>query len=278
MSQIEFENYHETSKRYDKTRAPIGIEILLGCFASTPRALTEQRILDAGCGTGNYLHALKEKVNRLHGLELNEGMLAQAQEKFQNDSNVRLDQGSLLEQFPYNDTIFDGIMCNQVLHHLVAESRSEDFPQIRQLIKEAWRVLRPQGVFVINTSSHPQLYDGFWWADLIPEAVGRIAKRFPPVELLVSMLKEVGFRRGGMVVPVDAVLQGENYLEPTGPLNKSFRDGDSTWSLTTNEELERALERVRKMNQESRMAQYLETRENIRKSIGQTTFIFAYKQ
>jgi ubiquinone/menaquinone biosynthesis C-methylase UbiE len=278
MNQVEFENYHETSKRYDKTRTPIGIEILLGCFASTPRALTEQRILDVGCGTGNYLNALKGKIKRLHGLELNEGMLAQAQKKFQNDSNVLLDDGSLLEPLPYNNNIFDGMMCNQVLHHLVEESNQENFPQVRRIMEDAHRVLRSQGVFVINSSSHPQLYDGFWWADLIPEAVGRIAERFPPVELLVSMLKEVGFRRGGMVVPVDAVLQGENYLEPTGPLNKSFRDGDSTWSLATNEELELALERVRKMNQDSSIAQYLETRENLRKKIGQTTFIFAYKE
>jgi hypothetical protein len=82
---------------------------------------------------------------------------------------------------------------------------------------------------------------------------------------------------GGLVVPVDAVLQGENYLDPTGPLHKSFRDGDSTWSLTTPEELERAIERTKTMNQEGSMAMYLDSREILRKNIGQTTFIFAYK-
>ncbi len=277
MNQIEFENYHDTSKAYDNTRIPIGIEIYLGCFASTPRPLLEQNILDGGCGTGNYIQALKEKVGHLYGLELNGGMLAQAREKCQNEANIQLEQGSLLEPLPYHDETFDGMMCNQVLHHLVAASSQEHFEPVHQLIKEAQRVLRPQGVLVFNTNSHQQLYDGFWWADLIPEAVGRIAKRFPPREIMTSMLKEVGFHKIGIVVPVNTVLQGKNYLDPMGPLKKDFRDGDSTWSLATDEELEQAFERVRTMNQEDRMVQYLETRENWRKNIGQTTFLFAYK-
>ncbi|MEN8216971.1 MAG: class I SAM-dependent methyltransferase [Pseudomonadota bacterium] len=277
MNQIEYENYHDTSKAYDNTRIPIGIDIFLGCFASTPRPLLEQNILDGGCGTGNYIQALKEKVGHLYGLELNEGMLAQAREKCQNDANIQLEQGSLLEPLPYHDETFDGMMSNQVLHHLVAASSPENFEPVHKLIKEAQRILRPQGVLVFNTSSHPQLYDGFWWADLIPEAVGKIAKRFPPIEIMTSMLKEVGFHKVGIVVPVDAVLQGENYLDPMGPLKKDFRDGDSTWSLATDEELERAFERVQTLNKKDSMAQYLDTREKLRKNIGQTTFIFAYK-
>ncbi len=275
MSQ--FENYQDTSKRYDQTRTPIGTEILLGCLASTPRPLSEQRILDAGCGTGNYIQALKGKVGNLCGLEFNDGMLAQAQEKFRNDSHVSLEQGSLLERLTYDTNTFDGMMCNQVLHHLVTESDAEDFPPIQALIEEAHRVLRPGGVFVINSCCHKQLFDGFWWADLIPEAMTRMSKRFPTLECLASALKEIGFRIGGLVVPVDAVLQGENYLDPTGPLHKHFRDGDSTWSLATPEELERAIERTKTMNQEGGMARYLEGRETLRKHIGQTTFIFAYK-
>ncbi len=75
MQQLEFENYQETSKKYDSTRIPVGIEVLLGCFASTPRLLSEQTILDGGCGTGNYIAALKGKVSRIYGLEYNPGML-----------------------------------------------------------------------------------------------------------------------------------------------------------------------------------------------------------
>lgn len=277
INTIEYENYHDTSKAYDNTRIPIGIEIFLGCFASTPRPLLEQNILDCGCGTGNYIHSLKEKVGKLYGLELNSSMLVQAREKCKNDVNVHLEQGSLLDDLPYSDDTFDGIMCNQVIHHLVAASGQENFEPVHKVIIEAQRVLRPQGVLVFNTSSPQQLYDGFWWADLIPEAVGRIAKRFPPIEMISSMLKTAGFHQIDIVVPVNAVLQGKNYLDPMGPLKKDFRDGDSTWSLATNQELKQAQTRVQLMNQEGGMMNYLKTRENLRKNIGQTTFIFAYK-
>lgn len=275
VKQLEFENYHETSKSYDTTRVSIGQEILLGCFASTPRPLSEQIILDGGCGTGNYIEALKSKVATIHGLEFNEGMLRQCRQKFQADGNIHLTQGNLLH-LPFEDNSFDGMMCNQVIHHLVTEeNHSDKFLQLYQMMKEAYRVLHPQGVLVLNTCSHKQLLDGFWWADLIPEAMNRVSQHFPPLDIIASMFKEVGFHLRGTIVPVDAVLQGKNYLDEEGPLKKAYRDGDSTWSLATEEELETALERVRKMNADGTMKQYLEKRENLRRHIGQTTFIYA---
>ena len=278
MMGTEYENYQETSENYDITRVPIGTEILLGCFASSPRPLQEQTILDGGCGTGNYIQAFRGKIGSLFGLELNKGMLAQARDKFRDDPNIRLDPGTLVD-LPYEEGTFDGMTCNQVLHHLATEeSDREDFPHVCRMLAEAYRVLRSQGVLVINTSSHRQLRDGFWWADLIPEAVERIARRFPSLDFLITMLAETGFSVEGRIVPLNGVLQGENYLDPKGPLKQSYRDGDSTWSLATREELERALERVRVMNEDSRMAHYLEARERLRQDIGQTTFVFARKK
>ena len=115
----EYENYSVTSHLYDTTRQPIGLEVILGCFAATnTRPLHEQVIFDAGCGTGNYLQAIHDKVGICHGIEINEGMLAQAQSKFGNGSHVKLAHGSLLN-LPYPDDFFDGIMCNQVIHHVL---------------------------------------------------------------------------------------------------------------------------------------------------------------
>lgn len=277
MISVEFENYQETSQSYDQTRVPIGIEILLGCFASTPRSLTEQTILDGGCGTGNYIEALQSKVGYIQGLELNPGMLAKATAKFQHYPHINLTQGSLTK-LPYEDCSFDGIMCNQAIHHLDDPLLTHaNFPELYEMMQEAYRVLRPNGVLVFNTCSHQQLRDGFWWAALIPEAMERVAKRYPPLDVMTSMLQTVGFRFGGKVVPVDGILQGENYLDLTGPLHKQYRDGDSTWALATEEELDRAITKVQGMNQDGTMAEYVEKRDNLRKHIGQTTFIFAYK-
>nr|VFK18914.1 MAG: Ubiquinone/menaquinone biosynthesis C-methylase UbiE [Candidatus Kentron sp. LFY] len=277
MKRAEYENYDETFRNYDTTRIPVGLEILLGFFASIPRPLNEQKILDLGCGTGNYIEALKDRIGHLHGLEITEGMLSKARQKLGNHSNISLTQGNLLDPLPYGDNRFDGVMCNQVLHHLVTDSHRQTFSEVRPVIEETHRVLRSPGVLAINTSSHHQLFHGFWWADLIPEAVDRISRRFPPIEFIQSILQKTGFRAAGIVVPIDAVLQAGNYLDPMGPVKKRFRDGDSTWSLATKEELQRACERVRTMNEHHKMEDYMKARERLRANTGQTTFIFAHK-
>ena len=45
------------------------------------RVSQELKLLDVGCGTGNYLNAVHRLLGSCSGLEFNEGMLAQAQAK-----------------------------------------------------------------------------------------------------------------------------------------------------------------------------------------------------
>ena len=78
-------------------------------------------------------------------------------------------------------------------------------------------------------------------------------------------------------VPVDEVLQGEQYLNPEGPLSAAWRAGDSSWSLATEEELAQALDTVTSKLKEGSMAAFLEEREQLRAKIGQTTFVVARK-
>ena len=144
--QTSFENYNETSKSYNQTRTPIGLGSILGCLALNPLPLSEQVILDGGCGTGNYIHALLDKLKYIYGLEVNEGMLSQARQKLETASNVRLDQGSLL-QVPYGDNMFDGLIMNQVIHHLT-DRQTGDLSNIRKLSRHFYQ--RMASSHVIN--------------------------------------------------------------------------------------------------------------------------------
>ncbi|MCK5000779.1 MAG: hypothetical protein KAS23_14655, partial [Anaerohalosphaera sp.] len=79
------------------------------------------------------------------------------------------------------------------------------------------------------------------------------------------------------IVPLHEVLQGQGYLDPEGPLKKTYRDGDSTWSLVSEEQLNAVSERVRTMNEQGTMTAYLEQREELRRDVGQATFVFGSK-
>jgi len=91
--------------------------------------LGEQEVLDTGCGTGNYLQALRPHLGSVAGIDFNEGMLARARTKLGED--VELTCGSIVD-LPYTDGRFDGVVCNQVIHHLDDGPGAADDPTKRQ--------------------------------------------------------------------------------------------------------------------------------------------------
>ena len=266
-----FENYTRASEHYDHTRQPIGLELIRGALALGPRPLAEQRVLDAGCGTGNYLVALASDVGEIVGVELNPGMLAQTRTKVGEGGRVRLLAGSLLD-LPLPNASCDGVVVNFVLHHL---ETGEDtaFNATRRALEECRRVLAPGGVLLIQTCTRRQYRQGYWYAALIPDAIERALRRYLPVERLVQELEQGGLRDVARWVPLDAVLQGDAYLDPRGPFRPEWRAGDSSWALATEAELTQALERLDRLIQDGSIAAFLAERETLRRACGQATFV-----
>jgi len=281
MSQ--YANYTVASENYDTTRIPIGVNTILAYLARIGVPLSKQTVLEAGGGTGNYLEALRPHVGGLAGIDFSEGMLAQARTKLSEE--VELSCGSILDM-SFEDERFDGITCNQVIHHLEEGPGASDdpaawkpcsYPNVTQFIQEAYRVLRPGGAIVINATSHEQFRDGYWWADLIPIAVARLSCRMPDLDQLNQILREAGFDIEAVSADLDGILQGPSYLDPEGPLSEAWRAGDSTWSLASDAELARARQRVEQMNLEGTMQAYLDERERKRLEVGQSTFVCGRK-
>jgi ubiquinone/menaquinone biosynthesis C-methylase UbiE len=281
MSQ--FAQYEVDSPNYDTTRVPFGLEIILGCLREIGIPLGEQAVLEAGCGTGNYLQSLQPVLGSLVGVDSSEQMLEQARATVTGD--VELMQGNVLE-LSMVDESFDAVLSNQVIHHLDEGPGADDEPAawppsehagINGFLREAHRVLRPGGALVLNFSHPQQVRDGFWWADLIPAAVERLVYRLPSPDRLRQMFAAAGFNVTLEVADLHGVLQGTSYLDTRGPLKEEWRAGDSTWSLVTADELAAAQDRVEKMHQDATMDDFLTERETLRRQVGQSTFLCARK-
>lgn len=264
-----YENYAQTSKNYDKTREPVGTEAIVGCMAMGRTPLPEMLVLDAGCGTGNYSVALLPHVGRIEAVDMNEGMIEVASRKLSGE-NISFHE-SPIDDLPFEDSTFDGVMINQVLHHL--PENGDGFSAHRRVIAEFARVLKPGGVLTINTCSQAQLEHGYWYYSLIPEAARSLRSRYAPLGELVEIIEGLGLEYRGRFAPTDATVQGEAYFDPRGPLGKEWRDGDSAWSLVSEGGLEHTLSKVEDMERRGELEEYVAARDSRRADIGQVTIL-----
>ncbi len=271
-----YEDYTQKSKNYDKTREPVGTEITVGCLAHASVPLDEMLVLDAGCGTGNYSEAMLNYVGRIEAVDMNPGMLEVAAQKLagEKDEGRISFQSARIDELPFEDEHFDGVMINQVLHHL-PDAAAKDFPAHRRVFAEFARVLKPGGVLVVNTCSQEQLRHGYWHYSLIPEAADALRARYVPLDELAEILVASGFAYRGRFAPVDAPIQGDSYFDPRGPLSKEWRDGDSVWSLVSEDRLERTISRIQDLDERGELEAYMSRNDALRPHFGQAMVLFA---
>jgi len=270
-----YEAYDRRAADYDRTRGPVGIEIIVGCLAQAPVPLHGMTVLDAGCGTGNYARALLGQVGRIEAVDLSAGMLAVARAKLADavaEERVALHQAAI-DALPLGDGAVDGVMVNQVLHHL-ADDAAAGWPAHRRVLRELARVLKPGGVCVLNSCGPHQIEHGFWPYHLIPAARAAMLRRLMSLDALEQALAEAGITPRGRFVPVDAVLQGPDYRDPRGPLRAEWRAGDSIWSLAAPAELAAAQQTLLAQERAGSLDGYLAEHDARRPEIGQITLLY----
>ncbi len=272
MSTIE--RYDEAAAHYDRTRVPIGTEIIRDALRSAERPASQTTLLDAGCGTGAYSAALAGVPGRLIGLDRSAGMLAAARDKLEDgDGRIGFLRGDLLG-LPLAEASLDAVMFNQVLHHL-EDGGDGSYPGHAAALAEAARVLRPGGRLLLNVCTHEQLRRGFWFYELIPQALERTLARCAPEDRLRGLLSALGFAVLDRAVPFDAVLQGDAYFDPRGPLRPEWRRGDSIWALARPEETRAAVEGVKALERSGELDRFMKDRDRARPALGQISFFVA---
>ncbi len=187
----------------------------------------------------------------------------------------KLEQASLLA-LPFENQTFHAMMINQVLHHL-EDGSDFAYSGHRAAISEAARVLRTGGLLLVNTCSHRQLSEGFWYNQLIPQGLEMCKRRIAPTALFRQMLNEAGFTVIARHVPAEAVMQGETYFRLEGALDADWRAGDSIWAMAPEEEVRSACELVQKLLDTGDGEAWLAERDAPRTHVGQLTFWIAQR-
>ena len=170
-------NYDDISRVYDNVRRADAdlIRRLLAAIDTIPAA----RVLDIGCGTGNYADALQRLSQaQIEGVDQSEGMLAHARQK---NGQVRFHQGDA-EQLPLDDARFGLVYMTDVIHHV---------PHIDRLFAEIYRVLKPGGQACIVTQSHAQIA-ARPIARFFPGTVAVDQARYPTIPAITAAATDQG--------------------------------------------------------------------------------------
>ncbi|MGE4554777.1 MAG: methyltransferase domain-containing protein [Candidatus Paceibacterota bacterium] len=100
-----------------------------------------QKVLDFGCGDGRFYWSIYEKKINYYGVDISENLLSLAKEQIKEAQFFSISQDLTL---PFKDNFFDVIVCLAVFHHIPSNFLR------RRLLKEFFRVLKPQGIIILS--------------------------------------------------------------------------------------------------------------------------------
>lgn len=218
-------NYNEISKKYDNVRSESKgvIDVFLEELAVT----SETKILDFGCGTGNYANSL-QRLSRaqIFGVEPSDGMREKAKEK---NENIVFVKGNH-ENIPFGDDYFNFVYMTDVIHHI---------PDIDRMFCEIGRVLKHGGKLCIVTESHVQIENRFY-VKYFPSTAIVDKKRYPDIEEIIEKAGSKGFAHLKNIIYNEGLRRkvGSDFVELVR--NKGF----SMFHLIPEKEFETGLKRL----------------------------------
>ncbi len=114
-------------------------------------AVSQGRLLDVGCGSGEWLLAMRRRGWTVEGLDFDEGAVKVARQE-----GLKVESGSLEDQ-NYPDDYFDAVTLNHVIEHV---------PDPVRTLAVCRRILKPDGKLVLftpnNASLGHRLFKEYW--------------------------------------------------------------------------------------------------------------------
>lgn len=177
------------------------------------RGRTRPAVLDVGCGTGRFLLQLGKALPgaKLYGLDLSPYYLKHAGRVLEELTDVSL-IGDNAERVPLADSLFDAVTSVFLFHELPRNVR-------RNVMREAFRVLRPGGRFVVCDSA--QLSDSGELRDILHRFPASYHEPYYKGYLrddLAGIMRECGFAVESSTVHfVSKVVVGRKKTTANGP-------------------------------------------------------------
>ena len=156
--------------------------------------------LDFGCGVGRITQALVNHFDKAVGIDISEGMIAQAMTLNKHGDRCRYVSGYLSQ---FSDTTFDFAFSLYVLQHI---PKSMQGNSLRELV----RVLKPDGLLICQIAAPPQ-------------GLARVRTQFGP-----RWLKELRFKRRYGSAPLIEMnpMHESQVAQVIAPARVAFRDGE----------------------------------------------------
>ncbi len=147
----------------------------------TGKVESSSRVLEVGCGTGNYISAIKRLTQcEASGCDPSREMLAKT--ALQGETIQFLEGRG--ESIPYPDSAYDLVFSIDVIHHMKDH---------QQYFLEANRVLSGNGRICTVTESSFLIRRRHPFATYFPETITVDLNRYPRITLLKEMMKKAGF-------------------------------------------------------------------------------------
>jgi SAM-dependent methyltransferase len=170
-----FEKSHRGSVELIKSR----LQVYLPFITPLKKLYDNPRALDLGCGRGEWLSLLQENGFRADGVDLNEQMVLTCQQQ-----GLR---GIQCDALSYMKCLSNDSLCVISAIHF-AEHVS--FDELKQIVQEAYRILKPGGLLILETPNIENLLVGTSKFHLDPTH-----KCALPAELLSFLAEYVQFYR-----------------------------------------------------------------------------------
>lgn len=187
------QNYDQLAEAYGRNRKlhPRVLEQLI----SLGRLTDESRVLEIGCGTGNYVKAISAQTGAVcTGIDPSREMLRVAQSNHglpknrhgSGGADVTFVNGSA-EELPLADRQYDLVFSVDVIHHVLVRDAAA-----RELV----RVLKPGGTAAIVTESENDIRNRTPQVTYFSDTIEVELSRYPSIEVIQRELLDTGFEVG----------------------------------------------------------------------------------